>query len=120
MSTRTQIRAARVVGWIDPKTFTDPRRDAGFLAFVRTKPCMITDGLCAGRIESHHEPAKSTGTWSDRNSGPLCGWHHRGPHGRHGDGLGSREAFERHYALDQAAIQIELNAEYEAQGGPLF
>lgn len=62
-----------------PRRRTKPRkgppRDAGYLHFVRTQPCMVPG--CRKRGEPHHFAKRGKGQkCSDYETVPLCHYHH--------------------------------------------
>lgn len=94
----------------------------GYLAWIRTLPCLV----CGGRSEAHHEGHHGRARDNDYLALPLCWWDHReSPHSRHkisvreGEEITAyvyakqRRAFEVYHGLNLDAAIAGLNAEWE-------
>jgi len=86
------------------------RLDPAYLAWLHQFPCLV-----CGRwpVEAHHEPPKSqVFDWADDRTVPLCGEHHRGPHGREGLGL---DGFELRYNVSLRGYIAGLQSRYKEE-----
>lgn len=88
------------------------QRDAKYLKWIRTQPCLAHGVHAAVRIEAHHIHEigqKGMGTKApDRRAIPLCPIAHRLYH----EDL--RADFESYYGLDLEAEILRLNREFDA------
>lgn len=79
--TRLPAGGKRIARRTPPKRkgghFFNEDRDEAYLAFVRTRRCVMAGlGPCWGRTEPHHT-AKQSHEGKDRTAAPLCVGHHR-------------------------------------------
>lgn len=84
------------------------KRDRKFMAWIATLACLI----CGRRpVEVAHLGPHAFGQkCPDRQTGPLCIWHHReGPHSHHK--LGKK--FWEFWKIDREQIFSQQNAEYD-------
>ena len=89
-----------------------PNRDAAYLAWVRTLPCL----LCGAHAEAAHTGHDGGMGFkaADRSAIPLCHRCHRtGPQSYHAIG---RRAFAALWCVDFDAVVERLNAQYAARG----
>ena len=73
--------------------------------------CVALRLLQPGRTEAHHEPPRSTGG-TDRDTLPLCGYHHRL---RHSQGV---DSFWRSVGLDPGQVLAHVRAHRPTPGDP--
>jgi len=95
-----------------------PERDAAYMAWVRTLPCLICGTWRQGPCEAAHtgHDGGMSMKASDRSCVPLCHRCHRtGPRSYHAIG---RRAFAALWCLDFDAVVQRLNAQYAALGIP--
>lgn len=91
--------------------------DPGYLAFLRTRPCMI----CGTRqgVEAAHIRFGLTGMGrkpDDSKALPLCAWDHRnGPHAQHK--TGDEQAWWQEKGIDPLRAAAVYYAEYGGDGG---
>jgi hypothetical protein len=61
-----------------PKPGEPIKRNARYLAWVRTQPCILRGTDCIGRTEAHHTARAYGGLKGcDHSAVPLCSFHHR-------------------------------------------
>jgi hypothetical protein len=94
----------------------DPKRDAGYLAWLRSLPCIVCakwrlPRLRFNPIEAAHVGERGIGQkCPDRQAAPLCVEHYRtGRYSHHA--LGKR--FWDFWKLDRHELIADLNAEFE-------
>lgn len=91
------------------------KRDAKYLAWIRTQPCAVNPGGCGGGIEAHHireDGQGGLGTKPDDSRAlPFCTYMHRIYHS-----IGKR-AFEQRMKVDLEAEIKRLNQQYTREVG---
>jgi hypothetical protein len=96
----------------------DPKVDRDYQAFIRKQPCVVCQiwGLSRrrfGPVECAHVGARALGRkCSDRETLPLCVWHHRmSPQSYH---AGVKEFF-KFWKLDRFELIAEYNRRYDEE-----
>ena len=91
----------------------DPRKDAAYLRWLRTLPCLVC-GITV-RIEAAHVGERGLGQkCPDRQAVPLCELHHRlGPHSHHTIG----RKFWTHWKLSRYDAIARYNQLFDTDGG---
>ncbi len=83
-------------------------RDAKYVDWIKTLPCLVKSTFCLGDIDPHHVIPEGGGITggkvSDYRCVPLCRWHH--------DGANMREQFEQLHDIDLQEKIDDLRAAY--------
>ncbi len=83
-------------------------RDAKYVDWIKTLPCLVRSVYCLGDIDPHHVIPEGGGITggkvSDYRCVPLCRWHH--------DGANMRAEFERLFDIDLEEKIDDLRTAY--------